>query len=107
MRIRDADRSREHARESRRPDGSSPQGIMKAMTPRRWIEYSAAILLGNAIYFLLYPSLPPSAQHQPFRFGQPFRVDLGLLLDLAICVAVYATIRLAVAHARRWNTRRG
>lgn len=70
------------------------------MTPRRWIEYSIAILLGNAIYFfILFPSAPRVLQHQPFRF------DPGLVLDFLLCVAVYGVIRLGVAHARRWNER--
>jgi len=71
------------------------------MTPRRWIEYTIAILIGNAIYFwLLFPGLSPRARHQPFRF------DLGLLLDFACCVVVYGTIRLGVARAHRTMARR-
>ncbi len=71
------------------------------MTPRRWIEYTIAILIGNAIYFwVLFPGLSPLAQHQPFRF------DLGLVLDFACCVAVYGAIRLGVAHAHRAIARR-
>ncbi len=71
------------------------------MTLRRWIEYTAAILAGNGIYFwVLFPGLTRALQHQPFRF------DAGLLLDFACCVAVYGVIRLGVAHARRWNERR-
>lgn len=67
-----------------------------SMTPRRWIEYSAAVLIGNGLYFLvLYPGLPALLQHQPFR------VDPGLVLDFACCVAVYGVIRLGVAHAHR------
>ena len=70
------------------------------MTPRRWIEYVAAILAGNAIYFLvLFPALPPVLQHQPFVF------DLGLALDFLLCVTVYGVIRMASRHAERWNRR--
>jgi H+/gluconate symporter-like permease len=70
------------------------------MTARRWIEYLIAILAGNALYFLLlFPALPRLLQHQPFRF------DIGLVLDFGLCVAVYGVMRLAVAHARRWNER--
>ena len=66
------------------------------MTRRRWIEYTVAILAGNALYFLVvYPGLGPLFQHQPFRF------DPGLVLDFFCCVAVYATIRLGVWHAHR------
>jgi hypothetical protein len=70
------------------------------MTPRRWIEYLAAILVGNAIYFLvLFPGLPRALQHQPFRF------DAGLALAFLCCVMLYCVIRLASRHAQRWNRR--
>ena len=69
---------------------------LPGMTPRRWVEYTAAILAGNGLYFfILFPGLPALFQHQPFR------VDAGLLLDFLCCVAVYAVIRLGVAHAHR------
>jgi hypothetical protein len=72
---------------------------MAGMTPRRWIEYTAAILAGNAIYFLvLFPDLAPELQHQPWRF------DLGLSLDFLCCVVVYGVIRLGVKQAHRMNT---
>jgi hypothetical protein len=66
------------------------------VTPRRWIEYAAAILAGNGIYFaVLHPGLPESLRHAPFR------LDLGLLIDFLCCVLVYGVIRLASRHARR------
>lgn len=66
------------------------------MTTRRWIEYLAAILAGNGIYFLvLFPVLPLWLQHQPFHF------DAGLALAFLCCVAVYGVIRLGSAHAHR------
>lgn len=71
------------------------------MTARRWIEYTAAIVAGNGIYFLvLYPSLGKGLQHQPYRF------DAGLALDFFLCLAVYAVIRLGAAHARRQMEKR-
>jgi H+/gluconate symporter-like permease len=71
------------------------------MTLRRWIEYLVAVLVGNAIYFLiLFPDLPPSLQHAPFGF------DLGLLLAFVCCVAVYGVIRLGSLHARRMYEKR-
>lgn len=70
------------------------------MTPRRWIEYTAAILAGNAIYFLLlFPALPRPLQHKPFVF------DAGLALDFFLCVIVYGVIRMASRHAELWNRR--
>ena len=68
------------------------------MTPRRWVEYTAAILAGNAIYFLvLFPDLAPPLRHEQFRFA------LGMALDFLCCVVVYGVIRLGVNQARRMN----
>lgn len=66
------------------------------MTARRWIEFAVSIAAGHAIYTLV---LFPGARHRPMRF------DTGLLIDFALCLLVYAVIRLAVAHARRMNRR--
>lgn len=53
-------------------------------TPRKLLGYLAAILAGNAIYFLLLsPALPEELRHRPFR------EDWGLLVDFLVCVAVY------------------
>src|SRR5688572_29099635 len=41
-----------------------------------------AVLAGNAVYFLLMPYLPPALRHQAYR------IDLGLLVDAAICTAI-------------------
>ncbi|MGH9717325.1 MAG: hypothetical protein ACRD4R_11445 [Candidatus Acidiferrales bacterium] len=58
-------------------------------TPRRWLEYLVAILFGNAIYyFSLFPHLPGSLRHQGFQ------MDLGVLVDFLVCVAMYGLIRL-------------
>ncbi|MGH9738318.1 MAG: hypothetical protein ACRD4X_06975 [Candidatus Acidiferrales bacterium] len=58
-------------------------------TPRRWLEYLVAILIGNAIYYVsLFRHLPGSMQHHGFQ------TDLGSLIDLLVCVAVYGLIRL-------------
>jgi len=44
----------------------------------------AAVLAGNALYFLLLtPELPAWARHQPFT------LDAGLLVDFLVCLAVY------------------
>ncbi|HTU36166.1 MAG TPA: hypothetical protein VMF66_20375 [Candidatus Acidoferrum sp.] len=59
-------------------------------TLKRWFEYLVAILIGNAIYyFSLMPHLPEELQHQGFR------IDLGMLLDFAVCVSVYGLMRVA------------
>jgi len=65
-------------------------------TPRRWLEYLIAILLGNAIYaFSLAPHLPVVLRHPTAA------LDWGVLVDFVVCVAVYGLIRLgAYLHGR-------
>jgi len=59
------------------------------VTPRRWLEYLIAILIGNAIYFFsLAPHLPAALRHKTFQ------IDPGVAVDFAVCVAVYGLIRL-------------
>ncbi len=54
---------------------------------RPWLRAFGAVLIGNAIYFaLLLPRLPLPARHEPFH------LDLGLLLDAALCAAAYLAI---------------
>lgn len=52
-----------------------------------------AIILGNIVYFLLYPSLPPLARHRPLH------LDLGILIDFFFCLVVWGIIRTA----RKWR----
>ncbi len=48
----------------------------------------AAVLVGNALYFVLMSHLPAYAQHVPFR------TDRGLAVDAAFCLAALAAIKL-------------
>jgi len=58
-----------------------------------FLQTLLAIVLGNVVYFLLVPSLPPAARHRPF---QP---DLGLVVDFWFCLVAYGLIRTA----RKWK----
>jgi hypothetical protein len=53
---------------------------------RNFLKSLAAVLAGNAIYFLVMPHLPIRAQHQYNH------VDLGLVIDFWICVVIYGLI---------------
>jgi hypothetical protein len=57
------------------------------------LQALVAIVLGNVVYFLLLPSLPPAARHHPFH------MDLGIVLDFWFCLVAYGLIRTA----RRWR----
>ncbi len=64
---------------------------------RRLLKQFAAVLIGNVLYFfVLSPHLPARAQHSPEH------LDLGLLVDLWICLVVYGLIEL-IARSRRKN----
>lgn len=74
------------------------------VTPVRWLEYLIAILIGNAIYYLsLAPHLPQILRHQGFG------IDGGVILDFAVCVAVYWLIRLGIhlngGFLEKWRSR--
>ena len=58
-----------------------------------FVQALLAILLGNAVYFILMPSLPASAQHRLFR------PDLGMVVDFWFCLVAYGLIRTA----RKWK----
>jgi hypothetical protein len=57
-----------------------------------FVQALAAVLAGNAAYFLLLPFLPASARHLPFRF------DLGLVVDFWFCLVAFGVIK---AFSRR------
>ena len=58
-----------------------------------FLQALLAILLGNVVYFALFPSLPPVARHRPLH------LDLGIILDFSFCLVAYGLIRTA----RRWQ----
>jgi hypothetical protein len=57
------------------------------------VQALLAVVLGNVVYFLMAPSLPLVARHQPFR------LDLGMVLDFWFCLVAYGLIRTA----RKWK----
>jgi hypothetical protein len=55
----------------------------------RLLRALAAVLSGNAVYFLvLAPRMPEWARHRPFA------LDLGLLLDFLVCTGIYVALGL-------------
>jgi hypothetical protein len=62
---------------------------------QRWLKYLLAIILGNAAYFSVQSHLPPAAQHHTFR------PDLGTLVDLWFCVAVYGLVEFVTTRVKR------
>jgi len=66
-------------------------------TTGRWLKYLVAVLVGNALYFSLSRYLPPAARHAEYGF------NVGTLVDLWFCVAVYGLLELGtfLSHRRR------
>ena len=63
--------------------------VSKISVTTNFLQSLLAVLLGNAVYYILMPSLPPAARHKLF---QP---DLGLLVDFWFCLVAYGLIRTA------------
>jgi hypothetical protein len=71
------------------------------LTRAKWIKFLVAILLGNALYFVLSPHLPPAAQHRAWT------VDLGTVVDFWFCLLVYGLIELGASFRRNDAGHRG
>jgi hypothetical protein len=74
--------------------------VSAAAKPSVWINFVQsllAVLLGNAMYFLVMPSLPLAARHKLYR------LDLGLLVDFWFCVVAFGLMKTAQwwRHRRR------
>ena len=62
---------------------------------RRLLKQLAAVVIGSWLYFfVLMPHLPAAARHEPFR------LDLGILIDAWICLVVYGLIELLLRRCR-------
>jgi len=70
--------------------------VSKPSVIANFLQSLFAVLLGNAAYYLLMPSLPAAARHHLFA------IDLGLLVDFWFCVVAFGLIRTA----QWWRHRR-
>jgi hypothetical protein len=57
-----------------------------------FLQALAAVLAGNAAYFLLLPRLPQPLRHVPFQ------IDLGLAADAAFCLVALALIKAVIGR---------
>jgi hypothetical protein len=61
---------------------------------RRLLKQFVAVVAGSLLYFfVLMPHLPMAGRHQPFR------IDIGLLVDAWVCLVLYGAIEWA---DRKW-----
>jgi hypothetical protein len=56
-------------------------------TMANFVQSLIAVLAGNVAYFLLMPHLPPAARHVPHR------LDLGVVVDLWLCLVVLGILK--------------
>jgi hypothetical protein len=63
--------------------------VINSKTMKNFLDALVAVLLGNAIYFLLMPHLPRVARHALFR------EDWGLVVDFAICLMIFVVVKYA------------
>ena len=63
---------------------------------RLLLKQTIAVVVGNLLYFfLLMPHLPLAGQHHTDR------LDLGLIVDFWICVAMYGVVELVDRRLKR------
>ena len=67
--------------------------MSKPSVRTNFLQMLLAIILGNIVYFLLLPSLPPIAHHRTLH------LDLGMAVDFWFCLVAYGLIRTA----RKWR----
>jgi hypothetical protein len=67
--------------------------VPKRYLPKNFWQSLIAVVVGNAIYFLLMPKLPLRARHSVDR------LDLGLVVDFWICLVIYGLLELF----KRWR----
>lgn len=63
-----------------------PTRLAPRLSPRQWVRTLIAIIAGNALYFTLQRYLPTAGRHRPFH------LDLGVLIDLWVCIVLYVLL---------------
>jgi hypothetical protein len=66
-----------------------------------FVHALAAVLAGNAAYFLLEKHLPAQARHIGFK------TDLGTLVDFCICLAIFGIIKAFASWRKGSNLPEG
>jgi hypothetical protein len=77
--------------------GAASNGVVNA----RLLTSLVAVVVGNAIYFLvIMPLLPPAGRHGIAR------IDLGLVIDFWVCLVVYGIIEVILRRKRAGAARK-
>lgn len=59
-----------------------------------FLQSLAAVIIGNLIYFVAMPYLPPAAQHTRLY-------DLGVVVDFSVCLVVFLLIKMISGWTQR------
>jgi ABC-type uncharacterized transport system permease subunit len=69
--------------------------VSKQAVRANFLKSLVAVVVGNAIYFLLImPLLPAAGRHGIAR------IDLGLVIDFWVCLVVFGVIEVVVRKRR-------
>ena len=68
--------------------------VSKSVMRNFWQAF-LAVVIGNAVYYMLFPYLPARARHVPFQ------TDIGVLVDLWFCLVAFGLIKMAVERDRK------
>ncbi|MGB9490214.1 MAG: hypothetical protein WCA92_07090 [Terriglobales bacterium] len=63
--------------------------MAQSLQVRNFLDALAAVLAGNAVYFLLMPHLPRAMRHTLFV------EDWGLIVDFAVCTVIFVAVKIA------------
>jgi hypothetical protein len=74
---------------------NAPLPVSNKCVLRRLLKQLIAVVVGGLLYFfVLTPHLPLAGRHQPFR------IDIGLLVDAWVCLVLYGAIEWV---DRKWR----
>ena len=63
----------------------------RSPTVKNFLDALAAVLAGNALYFVLMPHLPFAMRHSLFK------EDWGLVVDFVVCTIIFVCVKIARA----------
>ncbi len=63
--------------------------MAQSLHVKNFLDALAAVLAGNAVYFLFMPHLPLAMRHSLFK------EDWGLIVDFAVCTTIFVAMKIA------------
>ena len=84
-----------------RPDSREVEQNIMSGSATNFLHALAAVLGGNALYFLVEKYLPPAARHSLFK------MDLGMVVDFCMCLALFLIIKSLAGRSDATKTDRG